>query len=62
MLESIRAAVQRGDHRYTVHAQGRMGQRRITDQEVRQVILEPQAEVIEEYPTDIESRINNGYM
>ena len=52
MLESVKAAVQRGDHRYTVHAQGRMAQRRITDQEVRQVILEPQAEVIEEYPTD----------
>ncbi len=29
-----------------------MAQRRITDQEVREVILEPQAEVIEEYPTD----------
>ena len=27
-------------------------QRRITDQGVRQVILEPQAEVIEEYPAD----------
>jgi len=52
MLEAIRAAVQQGNHRYTVHAQGRMAQRRITDEEVRQVILCLEAEVIEEYLTD----------
>lgn len=52
MLEAIRAVVRRGDHRYTVHAQGRMAQRRITDQEVQEIILTPAAEVIEEYPTD----------
>jgi hypothetical protein len=52
MLEAIQAVVQRGEHRYTVHAQGRMAYRRITDQEVQQVILSPEAEVIEEYPTD----------
>lgn len=52
MLEAIRLAVQRGDHRYTVHAQGRMALRRITDQEVQQAILSPGAEVIEEYLID----------
>ena len=52
MLEEIRVTVQRQEHRYTLHAQERMAQRRITDQEVVQVILCPEAEVIEEYPTD----------
>ena len=52
MLEAIQAIVQRGEHRYTVHAQGRMAQRRITDQEVQQALLCSVAEVIEEYPTD----------
>ena len=52
MLEAIRAVVQSEDHRHTVHAQGRMAQRRITDHEVQQAILGPEAEVIEEYPTD----------
>ena len=44
--------VQRGAHRYTVHAQGRMAQRQITDHEVQESILSSVAEVIEEYPTD----------
>ena len=52
MLEGIRVVVQRGEHRYTVHAQERMAQRRITDQEVQQALLGPEAEVIEAYPTD----------
>ena len=52
MLEDIRFAVQQQRHRYTLHAQERMAQRRITDQEVMQVILCAEAEVIEEYPTD----------
>ena len=52
MLEAIRTVVRRAEHRYTVHAQGRMAQRRITDQEVQDVLLCTEAEVIEEYPTD----------
>ena len=52
MLDGIRTAVLGGDHRYTVHAQDRMAIRRITDEEVRQAILDPEGEVIEEYPTD----------
>ncbi len=52
MLEGIRVVVQRGEHCYTVHAQWRMAQRRITDHEVQHVLLGPDAEVIEEYPTD----------
>ena len=44
--------MRRADHRYTVHAQGRMAQRQIADQEVQQVIFCSEAEVIEEYPTD----------
>ena len=52
MLEGIRVVVQRGEHQYTVHAQGRMAQRQITDHEVQHVLLCPEAEVIEEYLTD----------
>ena len=52
VLEAIRAVVRRADHRYTVHAQGRMTQRQITDQEVQHVLLCAEAEIIEEYPTD----------
>jgi hypothetical protein len=52
MLEEIRRAVRQQEHRYTLHAQERMAQRRITDQEVVQILLCPEAEVIEEYPTD----------
>jgi hypothetical protein len=52
MLEEVRIAVRRQEHRYTLHAQERMAQRRITDQEVMQVISCSEAEVIEEYPTD----------
>jgi hypothetical protein len=52
MLEEVRIAVRRQEHRYTLHAQERMAQRRITDQEVVQVILCAEAEVIEEYLTD----------
>ena len=52
MLEAIRAVIRRADHPYTVHAQGRMAQRRITDQDVQYVLLCAEAEVIEEYPTD----------
>ena len=39
-------------HRCTVHAQGRMAQRQITDQEVQHVLLCAEAEIIEAYPTD----------
>ena len=52
MLEVIRAVVQQAEHRYTVHAQGRMAQQQITDHEVQHVLLSPEAEVIEEYLTD----------
>jgi hypothetical protein len=52
MLEDIRIAVRQQEHRYTLHAQARMAQRRITDQEVMQVIWCAEAEVIEQYPTD----------
>ena len=38
MLEEVRIAVRRQEHRYTLHAQERMARRRITDQEVVQVI------------------------
>ena len=52
MLEAIQAIVRRADHRYTVHAQGRMAQRQITDHDVQHVLLCAEAEIIEEYPTD----------
>ena len=52
MFEEIRSAVQRQEHRYTLHAQERIAQRRITDQEVVYVILCSEAEIIETYPTD----------
>ncbi len=52
MLEQAREVVSRGAHRTTVHAQSRMAERRILDDEVREVILGSVAEVIEEYPTD----------
>jgi len=44
--------VQQAEHRYTVHAQGRMAQRQITDQEVQHVLLCAEAEIIEAYLTD----------
>lgn len=52
MLEQLRDAILRGDYRFTVHAQARMAERRILDVEVREAVLSPQAELIEEYPTD----------
>lgn len=50
MLEQVRDAIVRGEHRFTVHAQLRMAERRILDAEIRECILSPLAEVIEEYP------------
>ncbi len=52
MLEQVRDAIRRGSHRYTVHAQGQMAKRHIMDVEVREAIIGPEAEVIEDYPTD----------
>ncbi len=52
MFEAIQAIVYQRKHRYTVHAHGRMAQRQITDQEVRQVILSAEAEIIETYSAD----------
>ena len=52
MLKEVRGFIARGIHRYTLHAQSRMADRRIIDVEVREVILGPAAEVIEDYPTD----------
>ncbi len=52
MLEQIRAAIGRRDHRYTIHAQSRMAERRILHIEVQEAVLSGLAEVIEEYPTD----------
>jgi hypothetical protein len=52
MLEQIRAAIERRDHRYTIHAQSRMAERRILDVEIQDAILNDMAEIIEEYPAD----------
>lgn len=52
MLEQVRDAIRRGDHRFPVHAQIRMAERRIFDGEVREAILGRMAEVIEEDPAD----------
>jgi hypothetical protein len=52
MLEHVREAVRQESHRFTVHAQMRMAERRILTTEVCEAILSQTAEVIEEYPTD----------
>lgn len=52
MLERVQEAVRRGAHRYTVHAQAQMAKRRVLDLEVREAILGPAAEMVEDYPAD----------
>ena len=52
VLRSIRTAIQRSEHRYTLHAQMQMAVRHVTDAEAREVLLGEAAEIIENYPDD----------
>ena len=52
ILQAIRDAIQKGAHRYTVHAQMQMAERHVTDSEVVETISGEDAEVIEDYPED----------
>ena len=52
ILGSIRTAVQRGEHRYTLHAQTQMAVRHVTGSEIVEALLGKAAEIIEDYPDD----------
>jgi hypothetical protein len=49
-IKSIRDAVEKQNHRFSNHAIERMAERKITRQEIEQVIT--RGEIIEEYPED----------
>lgn len=51
-LDALKEAISQQPLYYTVHAQEQMALRRILDKEIREIMTEKSAEIIEQYPED----------
>lgn len=51
-VEAIRRLVREGQYRVTLHAEHERDQDRMLGREIEEALCSPQAEVIEEYPSD----------